>query len=350
MAESGFLIWAALAACVLAGCAGSKHLERFEFTRVSMGVPARIVVYSPNHDEASAAAAAAYNRIARLDDCMSDYRPRSELMQLCDHAGEPARPVSDDLFRILTLACGISQASDGAFDISVGPLVKLWRNSRHSGALPQPDELDHAHMLVGSHLIELEPRTHAVRLARPGMRLDLGGIAKGYAAHEAVKVLRAGGNSRCLVALSGDIATGDPPPGAPGWEVEIGLPGKNQAGTPGTPRRLLLSNACVSTSGDTQQSVEIAGVSYSHIVDPRTGLGVTHHTMCTVVAAEGSEADAYSSAACVLGPEKSRALFEKTPRLGVILWADAQDGDSMTVLDPGGRLRFVGGSWSTPHR
>lgn len=343
IAGSLFLFWLTATAVALIGCAGNEHLERFEFIRVSMGVPAKIIVYSKNKADASSAASAGYARIAQLDECMSDYRPRSELMRLCAQAGGPAVSVSDDLFAVIRRACEISQASDAAFDISVGPMVTLWRTSRHSGTLPDRAELDTLRPIVGWQHIELTERSQTIRLTRPGMKLDLGGIAKGYAAHEAVKVLRSKGESRCLVAMSGDIATGDAPPGTDGWEIEIGMPTTQADTMRPPPRRLLLSNMCVSTSGDTQQFVEIDGVRYSHIVDPRTGLGVTNHTMCTVVATEGSDADAFSSAACVLGAGRAKAMFEMNPRIAALVWTDARVQRSMTIHDPQGRIRFVAG-------
>lgn len=362
-----FLVWLAMVAVMpvfQTGCAADDHLERFEFIRVSMGVPARIIVYAKNHEDASGAAAAGYERIAQLDDCMSDYRPRSELMRLCDHAGGPTERVSDDLFRVLVRACEISQASDGAFDVTVGPMVKLWREARKTGVLPDAEAVNSAHELVGWEKIELDPGKHevpktrlgvpgyvevgyprqTVRLKQPGMRLDLGGIAKGYAAQRAVEVLKARGHARCLVAMSGDIAAGDAPPGKAGWEVEIGMPMVDGVAVePSKMQRLLLSNAAVSTSGDTQQFVEIGGVRYSHIVDPRTGMGVTNHTMCTVVAVEGSDADGYSSAACVLGAERAAAMFANMPNLAAIVWEDGQAGMAGRIHDPRGLLRFVGG-------
>ncbi|MBC7770984.1 MAG: FAD:protein FMN transferase [Pyrinomonadaceae bacterium] len=334
-----FLLWVAAWALLQTGCAGEQNLERYEFTRVSMGVPARILLYARNQQSAMDAAAAAFERIASLDDCMSDYRPTSELMRLCARAGGPAQHVSEDLFRILSQACEISQASDGAFDVTVGPMVRLWRAARTSRVPPTPGDILAARDLVGWEKIVLNPSTRTARLNGAGMALDLGGIAKGYAAHQAVELLKSGGHPRCLVSMSGDISAGDSPPGTSGWEVQIGLPPVH-----GVDSRhiqvLVLSNASVSTSGDTQQFVELAGVRYSHIVDPRTGMGATNRTMCTVVAREGSAADGYSSAACVMGAEAAVAMFARVQNIAAIVWTDIQSGEAPRIHDPRGILRL----------
>jgi thiamine biosynthesis lipoprotein len=140
------------------------------------------------------------------------------------------------------------------------------------------------------------------------MRLDFGGIAKGYAADEMVKALRSGGHSRCLVAAGGDIVAGEPPPDASAWDVAIAPLGPGDL-----PPTLRLANAAVSTSGDAEQFVEIAGRRYAHIVDPKTGLGLTDRLAVTVVAPDGTTSDALATAAAVLGPKRGIELVESAP-------------------------------------
>jgi thiamine biosynthesis lipoprotein len=284
----------------LGGCAG--RLSRFEFTRLEMGVKTRVVTYAASKEEAEAGAAAAFGRIAELDAMMSDYRADSELMRLCGRPAGEAVPVSKDLFEVLSTAQRISAASDGAFDVTVGPVVALWREARRTHELPSKEATEEARGRVGWREVVLEPARRTVTLRRPGMRLDLGAIGKGYAAEEGVRVLRAHGQGRCLVALAGDIYAGDPPPGEKGWRVEV----IEEAAIPW--RTVLLKNEGVSTSGDAEQFVEVGGVRYSHIVDPRTGTATTTRLRATVVARHGAIADGASTAVTILGPTKGAEL------------------------------------------
>ncbi len=293
----------ALLTLLASGCTGRGSLQRHEFTRLCMGVQARIVLFAENSQTASSAAALTFHRLAELDGCMSDYRPASELMQLCRNAGQPPTPVSQDLFDILSEAIQISRATDGAFDPTIGPCVALWRAARHSGLPPSPDELQAARALVNWRLLELDGSARTARLAEPGMKLDLGGIAKGFAADRGVRFLRTQGIDRCLVALAGDIAVGDPPPGKGGWSIEV----------PGLPAPLILRNCAVSTSGDAEQAFESEGRHFSHIIDPRTGVGAPYRRQATAVAPKGEWADALSTAAYLLGPTETPSLERAFP-------------------------------------
>lgn len=277
---------------------------RHEFTEVRMGVPVRMVVHAASDSGARTAARSAYARMAELEDVMSDYRPASEVRQL-EHRAGAWTAVSAELFAVLARAVEIARASDGAFDPTVGPLVALWREARHSGALPAPAALDSARARTGWALLELDPTRQAVRLARPGMRLDLGGIAKGYILQEALGTLRAHGVASALVEAGGDVVVGDAPPGRAGWRVEV-------AGADTALRRVAgaLVNGAIATSGPTEQFVEIGGVRYSHVVDPRTGIGLTARTLTTVIAGDGATADALATALGVLGRERGAALME----------------------------------------
>jgi len=207
-----------------------------------------------------------------------------------------AVPVSDDLWRILVDAQHFSKRSDGAFDITVGPCVSLWRKARREKRLPDSARLAEALQAVGYQKLELKNKT--ARLLVPDMKLDLGGIAKGYAVDEALKIVKQHGVRQALVGAAGDIVVSEAPPGKPGWQIEIGSPSKTVS----------LANAAVSTSGDVFQHLEVNGVRYSHIVDPRTGLGLTNQTLVTVIARDSTTADALATAISVLGPEKGTAL------------------------------------------
>ena len=288
------------------------ELHRFEFESKHMGTTFRISLYAADKATAKKAADAAFARVAELDGIMSDYKKDSELIRLCKSfaakSGDPVR-VSDELFFVLVRADQLSRQSDGAFDVTVGPVVQLWRLARRTQELPDAKELAAARALVGYKNVRLDVVNQTVRLLTPGMQLDLGGIAKGYAADEALNVLRDKfGIKRALVAASGDIACGDPPPGADGWTVEIAPIAKSQK-----PRTLTLANAAVSTSGDLEQFVEIKGVRYSHVLDPKTGLGLTGRRSVTVIAPNSITADSMTKAVSVLPPEQALKLVEDTP-------------------------------------
>lgn len=289
---------------------GVSKLQRFEYSQVEMAVPVKIVVYGPDASAASKAARAAYGRIRHLNAVLSDYDPESELRRLSSTSGKgKAVPVSEELWTVLCHAQAVSERSQGAFDVTVGPVVRLWRRARRRQQLPSAERLQAARALVGYELVRLEPRQRTVELLKEGMRLDLGGIGKGYAGDQALAVLQKSGIRRALVDVGGDIRLGDPPPGRPGWHVGVArLDGA------GPPRVVLsLSRVAVATSGDTWQYVEIDGRRYSHLVDPRTGLGLTDHSSVTIVAPDGITADGLASAVSVLGPEKGLPLVEDTP-------------------------------------
>lgn len=277
-----------------------------------MGTTFRIVLFTADKHIAKKAAEAAFARVAELDGIMSDYKKNSELMLLCKkfatETGEPVK-VGDDLFFVLQKSEELSERSDGAFDVTVGPVVQLWRLARRTQELPDPKEFDAARKKVGFKKVKLDAAKKTVQLLTPGMQLDLGGIAKGYAADEALKLLREKhGIKQALVAAAGDIACGDPPPGETGWKIEIAPIAKSQK-----PRNLTLANTAVSTSGDLEQFVEIKGVRYSHVLDTKTGLGLTGRRSVTVIAPNGTTADSMTKAVSVLPPESALKLVEDTP-------------------------------------
>jgi thiamine biosynthesis lipoprotein len=315
-----------MAGILAAGCAtSSTHSARFEYARILMGVEARIVLYAPDENTAIAAGRAAFERIDALDRELSDYKPESELSQLGDRGGGEPVEVGADLYRVLEASIAMSRASDGAFDATVGPLVALWRRARRTHELPTETEIAAARALVGWRSLELDPERHTARLAKEGMRLDIGGIGKGFACDEALAVLRAHKIERCLVALAGDIRVGAPPPGRKGWNVEA------TAGDAGSDlEELVLSDCGVSTSGDTEQFVEIGGARWSHIVDPRTGRALTSRLRVTVIAADATSADALATAASVLGPTAGIALVARHADAGVMFEERTPNGVART--------------------
>jgi thiamine biosynthesis lipoprotein len=280
-----------------------------------MGTTARVVLYTDDAQKAGDLADRAFARIAEIDSRLSDYRTDSELMSLCGAAGGPAAAVSQDLFTVLSAAQDISRQTDGAFDVTIGPLSQLWRRAHVTGEAPEPAKVAAARALVGYEHVQLSP-PRSVRLTQPGMLLDLGGIAKGYAADEALRLLRAAGVSRALVALGGDVAAADAPPGKEGWTVAIAPLGpQRRTAIPA----LTLRHGAVSTSGDAEQYVEIEGTRYSHIVTPRTGGALEGRRGVTVRAADGMNADALATAVSVLGIARGLALIDATPHAAALI-------------------------------
>jgi FAD:protein FMN transferase len=290
--------------------------QRFEFSQTEMAIPIRIVLYGPDNATAADAARAAFARFHQLNAILSDYDPQSELRRLCDTAiGGKAVRVSDDLWRVLVRAQQLAERSDGAFDVTIGPAVHLWRNARHTKELPSPEALQEARSRVGYRFVRLHKDRQAVELLRPNMRLDVGGIAKGYAVDEALAALRSHGITRMMVEAGGNIGLGDPPPQRPGWRIGVAPP------TVGSkPRQYLsLSRCALSTSGDMWQYVVINGTRYSHLIDPRTGMALSDHCSVTVVGPDGLGTDGLSCAVAILGVEKGFDLVEKTPAAAALI-------------------------------
>jgi thiamine biosynthesis lipoprotein len=275
-----------------------------------MGTTVRVVLYSREEPAARGAADAALARIAELDRTLSDYRAESELSRVTrGRVGQPI-PVGRDMLAVLQSAQDLAVRSGGAFDITVGPLSKLWRRARRQVELPAAEELAAARALTGYRLLSVDARARTVTVAKAGMALDPGGIAKGYAADAALEVLRQSGHARALVAVGGDVAAGDAPPDKGGWEVAIA--GLDPGGVaPSSP--LTVANAGVSTSGDAEQWVEIDGRRYSHIVNPLTGLGITGRRTVTVVARDAMTSDMLATALSVMDLAPGLALADSTP-------------------------------------
>jgi thiamine biosynthesis lipoprotein len=266
-----------------------------------------IVLYAPDTATANRAAKAAFERIAALELVMSDYDPQSEVSRLCQTPAGQAVPISDDLFRALELSLDAARRSEGAFDPTIGPLVQLWRQARKSHQLPSPESIAEAKSRVGWQWLKLDARKHTATLLRPRMQIDLGGNGKGFAADEAMRELKKLGVTSAMVAASGDIALGDAPPGKKGWEIGIASIDHPNQGLTGS---LCLSRAAVSTSGDTEQFVEIQGRRYSHIVDPATGYGLTNRIGVTIVAPNASISDSLDTTISVMGVQKGLRLVE----------------------------------------
>jgi FAD:protein FMN transferase len=234
--------------------------------------------------------------------------------------------LTPDLFTVLDRSLHYSKISQGAFDITAGPLVELWRRARRDKRLPGQKSLKEARKLVGYSKIILDRDARTARLRATGMKLDLGGIAKGYAVDQALAVLSRRGIRSALVALGGDVAVSAAPPALSGWRIAIRSPISPEE----FDEELILRHCGVSTSGDTEQFMELDGIRYSHIVDPRTGWSLRDSPMVSVIAPDSTTADALATALSVLPSERGLRL------------AESQEGVAVRILERSGdRFRCV---------
>lgn len=273
--------------------ASMTEADRHEFSRPLMGTDFRIVAYHPDSVKVKEAVEKAFNRVAVLQKVFSDYDEGTEVNSLSDNG---SAEVSDELWEVLDYALNISARSEGAFDVTVGSLTKLWRKAIRQKEFPPKSEFDQAKATVGYEYVKMKPKSQTVKLEKEGMRLDFGAIAKGYAVDEAMAWLKEYGIRTALVDGGGDICVGNAPPGKKGWEIEV--PDKFVNGEL-TFKKASYANTAIATSGDTYRYLEHEGVRYSHILDPKTGLGLTNRRVVTVTAPTCTAADAWATAASV---------------------------------------------------
>jgi FAD:protein FMN transferase len=296
------------------GC--QRQVGVYRFSEVHLAVDVTLQIASTDQHAAEPAAKLAYQRIEELNKVFSDYDPESELSLLGRKlATEEQVVVSKDMERVLGLSLALAAKSEGAFDPTIAQVVKLWRRARRQGRFPDQELLNEGLARTGYGHLSLDPTTHAVTSGRRPVSLDFGGIAKGDIAEEAWKTLKEAGYPASLVAVAGDIYAGDPPPGRPAWTVELQFPAslKEYSKTGEPVQRVDLNRSAISTSGDEFQHVEIDGVRYSHIVDPRTGLGVTRQILVTVTGPSGTLCDGLATAISVLGREAGAQLISGYP-------------------------------------
>jgi thiamine biosynthesis lipoprotein len=282
-----------------------------------MGTRVSINVWVGENSPAQAGAAieAAFAEIERIEQIMSEWRPSSELSQLNDNAGGPARPLSPELFEVLQRSKVIAEATDGAFDPTFHAVGQLW-HFEPGARPPAPERIAEKLALVGWQDIELDPNTGVGRLARPGMKIGLGAIAKGYAVDRASQLLLQHGFADHIVEGGGDTYVSGSKGGA-SWKVGIQRPDRagSLAAIPATDRAIV-------TSGGYQRFLEVDGKRYAHILDPRTGWPLDESASAqsvTLVAANATDADAYATAVAVMGPEKGMAFVEAHPELEAVL-------------------------------
>lgn len=290
--------------------------NQFEFSRIVMGAPCRVVFYAPSEESANESARAVFDRLARIEEALSDWVPSSETRQLPALAAVQTT-VGLDLATALSATLHYARMTDGAFDPSIGALTKRWRAARSDGRAPDAAELLTLRARCGWQQLQFDEATHTYAARVPGLELDFGGIGQGIGADAALAVLRERGVTSALIDLSGDIAVSDAPPGRTGWNIDLDDPWHT---------KLQLANAAVTTSGDRFQHMDVTTdggtntaadggttTRRSHILDPATGEPLTTRVEVVVVARTGVEADALATALSVMGPERGLALLAKLP-------------------------------------
>lgn len=295
--------------------------KRFQYSHRQMGTQIGLVFYDENKAKADSVAQLVFKRIDELNSRLSNYLPDSEINSLSNKPFMKV-PVSNDLFYILKQSVNFSKKTKGAFDVTLGPLIELWRKARDNKQLPGIQEIRTAMVKTGSGNLQL-PSKNVVELTKVGMQLDVGGIGKGFAADEAIKILKNNGVNAALVDMGGDITVSDAPPDKDYWILGFSYYDKNGKEVF---QKIKLKNRAVATSGDLYQYVVIDNMRYSHIIDPRSGRALSNNIQVTTIAPNGTMADAYASALSVLGVEEGKRVVSKTDGLEVFVVEDIPDG------------------------
>jgi thiamine biosynthesis lipoprotein len=297
--------------------------------REVMGTFARIVAAAKEASTARKCIEAGFDEMRRIDSVMSDYKPDSELSKVNREAFANPVKVGPELFGILHKSVEFSQLSGGAFDITVGPLVDLWRKAGEANSMPDESAVADVKARVGYEKLILDANAMTVRFAVEGMRLDLGGIAKGYSVDKAVEVMQRNGAIAGMVDSGGNIRCFGKPVNKDAWLIGIQDPGSaglSEIETGEVLMVLKLNDMAVATSGDYRRFVTVAGKKVSHIIDTNTGEGAGKLSSDTIIAKTAVDADALSTAVNVLGPDKGLALIESFPDTEAILIPSNAEG------------------------
>ncbi len=310
----------------------ARETVRYEDSRVSMACVYSIVIYGHDLAQLRQTANAAFDEVDRIDRLMSHYKKESELSRVNREAAHSPVKVESELFDFIAECLPYSRESDGAFDITVGPLMKAWGFFRGEGRLPSDVELNEARGRIGYQRVILNPKERTIFFDRPGVELDLGGIAKGYAVDRAVALLKQQGVNSALVSAGGSTIYGlGSPPGKAAWEVEVQDPVDH--GKIATTVRL--KDQALSVSGSYEKFFELEGIRYSHVMDPRTGRPVQGVLSVAVITGNGVDGDALDNIFYVLGVERSKTYLKKFSASEVIFFLPETGGQWRMVRLPG---------------
>ena len=296
---------------------GAAPLIRHEASHQSMGTIFSLIAYGPSSACLEELACQAFAEIDRLNNQMSHYKAESELSAINHQAWRQSMVVTPELFRLLEDSARYSEETNGAFDITIGPLMKSWGFFRGWGRLPSPLELAQVRKRIGYRHVKLDSAARTVEFDDPGIELDLGAIAKGYAVDRVVEILRAEGVTRALISAgTSSIYALGAPPGKQGWAIAMRHPLDSRK----TACLFRLQNLSISVSGDCENFFELGGRIYAHIMDPSSGMPAEDMLMTVVISSSTTESDALSTSFFVGGVEKSRAYLEHHPDLIAIFF------------------------------
>ena len=326
-----------LPAALLLAPAGSASaqvpaLVCHEESREAMGCTGTVRACGPDASALPAIVGAALDEIDRVDRLMSHYRRDSPLSRLNREAASGPVAVEPELLEFLDLCLRWSRESDGAFDVTVGPLMKAWGFFRDEGRVPGKKELAAALAVVGYRHVVLDREAGTVRFDRPGVELDLGGIGKGYAVDRVVDLLRRRGIASALVNLGGSSVYGmGAPPGREAWEVGI----QDPADAAKTALTVTLRDRALSVSGGYARFFEEDGVTYAHIMDPRTGRPVPGILSVAVLTESATDGDALDNVLFVEGLDRARPFLERYHSTEALFFLP-QPGGSWRLVRVGG--------------
>jgi FAD:protein FMN transferase len=317
-----FLVLSLAVAAWSAGAAEHPPLFRHEASRMSMACLYAIEAYGRDAQALPRIVEQAFDEVDRIDRLMSHYKADSELSRVNRDAAQHPVIVGPELFSFISEAMRYSRESEGAFDITVGPLMKAWGFFRGEGRLPADDALASVRRNVGGNHVRLDPGSRSIAFDRHGVELDLGGIAKGYAVDRAVGILRNGRVSAALVSAGGSTIYGmGAPPDREVWEVQIADP----TGADRVAKSVRLKDRALSVAGSSEKSFEAGGVTYSHIMDPRSGRPVQGMLSVAVLTGTGTAGDALDDALFVMGVERSRAYLNRLPETEAFFFLPDKD-------------------------
>jgi len=287
-----------------------------------MGTFGRIVAVVMEKEAGKKCVEAGLQQLHKVDTLMSDYKDDSEISRVNREAFARAVKVGAETYEVFEKSIELSRLSGGAFDVTVGPLVDLWRSAGETNSVPGEAELAAAKSKVGYEKLLLDANEMSIRFGVEGMRVDFGGIAKGYAIDKAIEAMQKRGAIGGMVDLGGDIRCfGASPPGKNSWRIGVQDPRQTKAWLgQGEPVLVLgLTNAAVATSGDYRRYVMVGGTRYSHIIDSKAGNGSDKLASVTIISGNATNADGLATAVSVMGAEKGLSLIEEMPGAEAIL-------------------------------
>ena len=304
----------------------------FSFKKFVMGVEVELILRDSSESHARKASEAAFAEMTRLDAIMSNWKENSEISEVNRSPEGKWIPVSKELFEVISRGLDISKSTGGAFDITVGKLLNLWGFYTSSPKKPLKEEIDNALKSVGYKLIELNPEKHSLFFKKPGIEIDLGGIAKGYILEKGFESLKGYGIKAGLINGSGDIYVWGEKPGDKLWNIAVEDPINREK-----PLTILsVTDTAIFTSGDYERRfIEEDGV-FHHILDPKTGMPAGDCRGVTVIGKSINEVNGLSSAVFILGHEKGISFAEKLPNVEAVV----SDADGKVILSKGFKKNY----------